>query len=335
MKKTIAIFLVLAMATVANAELTLTISGPSTITVGGTATYSVSYSGVPLRAWDIDIVVDDELKGVIAGIEGVPPCEICPIFIFGEVIPISRGFEVTLTDDMSNNPLPSNMFTFDLTATGTAGQVINVSMFENSFFDLYWNSVEGVMPSKAVTIVSGNCIVPNEVNVPLADANAAIIAAGFTVGTITYQSDNNIPAGTVISTTPAGGVTADCGSAVAIVASTGPCFYVGRVFSGPGFTTFTVTQAMVDRWNAVCRPNCWCCLAQKRGNGVYTGSSATKTDLVDLACVKNPANYNKSTTCANACCDFNMSGKIDSVDLAVVKNALNYNKSTGSGPPCN
>jgi hypothetical protein len=115
------------------------------------------------------------------------------------------------------------------------------------------------------------------------------------------------------------------------------CLYVNRVFDAntAGFTGLTVNQTMVDRWNSVNKPNCWCCTSQKRGNGVYTGGSATKTDISDLAAVKNAANYGKTiATAANVCLDFNFSGKIDITDLARVKHAANYGKVTGYGPPC-
>jgi hypothetical protein len=182
--------------------------------------------------------------------------------------------------------------------------------------------------------------VPNEVNVILADANTAIINAGLTIGTITYEcNDTNIsiPAGRVKRMSPAAG-TSYCGP-VNLVVSSGPCscLYVGRIFdpNTAGFTGLTVTLTQYNLWVTLGKPNCWCCTSQKRGNGNYSGSSATKTDSLDLAGVKNTANYNKSTTSANACYDFNFSGKIDSVDLAKVKNAANYNKLTGAAPPCN
>jgi hypothetical protein len=112
------------------------------------------------------------------------------------------------------------------------------------------------------------------------------------------------------------------------------CLYVGRVFSTYGTNTFTVTSAMVGYWNNLGRPNCWCCASQKRGNGIYTGGSAGKTDISDLAAVKNTNNYGKGDTTSNACLDFNLSNKIDITDLAICKNTNNYGKATGSGPPC-
>jgi hypothetical protein len=110
------------------------------------------------------------------------------------------------------------------------------------------------------------------------------------------------------------------------------------VFSGTGITTLTVTQAMMDRWNYLGQPNCWCCDSQKRGNAIYTGASATKTDITDLAKMKNAAQWNQSLGSpgydANPCLDTNLSGKIDLTDLAKIKNAANWNVIVGPGPPC-
>jgi len=173
---------------------------------------------------------------------------------------------------------------------------------------------------------------PNIVNKTMSDANATIIAAGLTVGTITYEPNGLKAALTVDRQSPAAG-TVTC-SAVNYVVDTN-CLYTGRVFSLYGTVTFTVTAAQVGYWNALGRPACWCCVSQKRGNGVYTGSTATKTDALDLAAVKNAANWTKSdSAAANVCLDFNLSNKIDALDLAVVKNANNWTKATGSGPPC-
>jgi hypothetical protein len=117
------------------------------------------------------------------------------------------------------------------------------------------------------------------------------------------------------------------------------CLYVGRVFSGSGITNLTITTTHIWRWTQLGKPNCWCCNAQKRGNAVYTPTStATKTDLIDLAKIKNTAQYGKSLGETgynnNPCCDTNLSGKIDLVDLAKAKNTVNYGKVTGAGPPC-
>ncbi len=64
--------------------------------------------------------------------------------------------------------------------------------------------------------------VPNVVGLAQADAEAAISAAGLTVGTITPTNHPTVAAGTVISHTPGAGASVAGGSAVALVVSTGP-----------------------------------------------------------------------------------------------------------------
>lgn len=338
MRKMIPVIMLLMFTAMASAELQLTISGPDELAVNETATYTVSYSGVSLICADFDLIAD--ANGNISVVD--PPwCggPICPAF---EAIVIPDGRSVSICNDQTGTALDAVLCTLNLTATGTAGEVMHLSMIENSFFDLSWEPVTGaVLPALDVTIVSGtsSCTVPNEVNVPLADANAAIVAAGFTVGTITNHSDNDIPAGNVISTTPAGGIEADCGSSVAIDVSTGPCLYIGRVFSGPGITTLTITQTHIDRWNALGKPNCWCCDSQKRGNGVYTPpSTACKVDAIDLAKIKNSNQWHQVLGSpgynANPCSDMNLSGKIDAIELAKIKHTSNWNQLVGCGPPC-
>jgi beta-lactam-binding protein with PASTA domain len=70
----------------------------------------------------------------------------------------------------------------------------------------------------------GPCVVPNVVGMTQANAEASIIAAGFTVGTVGNANDDVVAAGNVISQNPTnGGNVQPCGSAVDIVVSDGPC----------------------------------------------------------------------------------------------------------------
>lgn len=64
--------------------------------------------------------------------------------------------------------------------------------------------------------------VPNVVGQTLTNAQAAILAAHLTVGTVTNEYSDTIPANEVISQDPAGGGTALFGSAVDLVVSSGP-----------------------------------------------------------------------------------------------------------------
>jgi beta-lactam-binding protein with PASTA domain len=68
------------------------------------------------------------------------------------------------------------------------------------------------------------CTVPTVVDQPEATATANIVGAGFTLGNRTTTCSNTITTvGHIISTTPGGGSSAACGSAVAYVVSTGSC----------------------------------------------------------------------------------------------------------------
>ncbi len=105
------------------------------------------------------------------------------------------------------------------------------------------------------------------------------------------------------------------------------CLGIGQVFSysGPGpAVTLTVTQAMMDRAEMLGCPICWCCLAQKAGNGVATN---TRVDTGDLNCVKRSWNKTCTSSGYEPCCDFNMSCRVDTGDLNILKS--HWNKITG------
>lgn len=82
-------------------------------------------------------------------------------------------------------------------------------------------------PTTTVSLVvsSGPCpvTVPNVVFLEQAVAEANITAAGLTVGTVTNQCDNVVPAGRVISQTPVSGTSVQPGSTVDLVVASGPC----------------------------------------------------------------------------------------------------------------
>jgi subtilisin family serine protease len=63
--------------------------------------------------------------------------------------------------------------------------------------------------------------VPDVVSLTQVDATAAIATAGLTVGAITTASSTTVPAGSIISQTPAAGTPVTIGSAVALVVSSG------------------------------------------------------------------------------------------------------------------
>jgi PASTA domain-containing protein/dockerin type I repeat protein len=64
--------------------------------------------------------------------------------------------------------------------------------------------------------------VPNVVGENQLTATTAIVSTGLTVGTLTSQSSNSVPAGNVISQSPSAGASVADGSAVSLVVSSGP-----------------------------------------------------------------------------------------------------------------
>jgi beta-lactam-binding protein with PASTA domain len=74
-----------------------------------------------------------------------------------------------------------------------------------------------------IVVSTGPCVVPDVVGETEADAITEITDANLTVGTITYSCDDTVPAGSVISQSPAASTVVAFGSAVDLVVSTGPC----------------------------------------------------------------------------------------------------------------
>ncbi|MGB2714715.1 MAG: PASTA domain-containing protein [Vicinamibacterales bacterium] len=101
-------------------------------------------------------------------------------------------------------------------ATVPAGAVISQTPAGGS------NSAAGVEVSLVVSVGPPvPTVVPNVVGQPRAEAEQALTAAGFSIGTVTQLNDSLIPLGAILSQTPAGSSTALRGSAVDLVESLG------------------------------------------------------------------------------------------------------------------
>jgi uncharacterized repeat protein (TIGR01451 family) len=72
------------------------------------------------------------------------------------------------------------------------------------------------------TVIATSVLTPNVNGEPLNTAEGNINGAGETVGNVTYATSPTVPAGDVISTTPAAGVSEPPGTPVSIVVSLGP-----------------------------------------------------------------------------------------------------------------
>jgi len=145
MKKLLILVMVLAMASFANATL-VSISGPSTLDKDTTATYTVSYSGTPaVGSADIDAVADLATKGTLSGGAIVATNrDTTTDWIALPVGTNQNGYEFSAANATSGIALGTDLFTFVLTAVGNVGQVITLSMSENSFYDAVFVALPGV-----------------------------------------------------------------------------------------------------------------------------------------------------------------------------------------------
>jgi hypothetical protein len=115
------------------------------------------------------------------------------------------------------------------------------------------------------------------------------------------------------------------------------CLYVGRTFPATkGFTGLTVNSTHMAKWNYLGKPNCWCCLGQKRGNSVYTGASANRPDNADLTPIKSTNAWMKFYTQTGyiPCADVDFGGRIENTDVTRIKSSNNWMQAVGAGPTC-
>jgi probable HAF family extracellular repeat protein len=88
----------------------------------------------------------------------------------------------------------------------------------------YPNLMESDAAEIDVMSAPGTAAIPSVSGLPQSAAQAAIVAGGFALGTVTTSSSSSVPAGTVISQTPFGCGFAGPGAAISLVVSTGPAF---------------------------------------------------------------------------------------------------------------
>jgi hypothetical protein len=137
------------------------------------------------------------------------------------------------TDNSPNAPDPcGTMFTF--TVSGDCVACITENTVRGGVV-MTDPDVDPDVNAPCIAIGTGGCTVPNVVGDPNLTAQAAIVAAGFVVGTVTDAYDDVVAADVVISQNPAGGATPGCGTAVDIHISLGPCI-VPDVVDDPNAT---------------------------------------------------------------------------------------------------
>ncbi|MGA2070261.1 MAG: hypothetical protein ABSG97_02835 [Sedimentisphaerales bacterium] len=158
MKKLLVLALVLSMAAAANATLSISLSGPTTLEKNAVGTYTIGYAGVTnFGGYDLDIVSDQGAQpfGISGGAILTPASN---RDTGGDIVGINTttsNYEIsaenfTLT---GGTDMGSPLATFSFTAGSVVG-IVNISLLENSdFFDNAANSLGTAdMPSMAVTI---------------------------------------------------------------------------------------------------------------------------------------------------------------------------------------
>ncbi|MCJ7777607.1 MAG: DUF1565 domain-containing protein [Sedimentisphaerales bacterium] len=98
------------------------------------------------------------------------------------------------------------------------------------------------------------------------------------------------------------------------------CLWVGRVFDLSYYNepNLVVIQDMIDIWLSLDKLDSWCCTAQKVGNAVTTGLSATRIDNMDRAAVMRSWQRDYGDPNYNPSADFDLSGNVDDTDKSMV-----------------
>jgi len=149
MKRLVVVLMVLSMATLANAALQLTISGPQWILPGGSATYTVGYTGGTILGSDVDIVVD---YGTIGGGVILTDKRDHALDFVGPN-PVGGNYEVAIINDVAATDLGSPLFSFQVTSPAIYC-VQTITLIDNGQIDLQWNQVmDAVMPSFSIVLV--------------------------------------------------------------------------------------------------------------------------------------------------------------------------------------
>jgi hypothetical protein len=106
----------------------------------------------------------------------------------------------------------------------------------------------------SVTLCSGEvggvtyCTVPNVVGMTQTDANIAIDACGLDLGTVTEECNDVVADGLVLRSTPVGGTSVTCGSAVDIVLSKNPPLAGAATLTSPAANAICVAPNPTLTW---------------------------------------------------------------------------------------
>ena len=135
-------------------------------------------------------------------------------------------------------------------------------------------------------------VVPDVTGLPQANAEAQIVAAGLTVGAVTFATSNSVPDGSVINQDPGGGAAIGAGSPVDLEVSIGPATVV--VPDVTGLPQATAETAIVNAGLAVGNVTLMASDTVPAGNVISQnpggGASVSPGSLVDLEISSGPSN---------------------------------------------
>ena len=130
------------------------------------------------------------------------------------------GGDLTVAVSLINLPAVATFEVYETDAYGANfARRPDIQPFGNSFSATVSGQSVFVLAS---TVGADSIVVPTVVGLTQAAAEAALTAAGLSVGTVTQAASNTVPAGSVVSQSPVAASSVAPGTAVALVVSTGP-----------------------------------------------------------------------------------------------------------------
>ena len=137
MKKLMVVLMVLSMATIANATLTFTISGPTQLATGAVGVYTVGYSLSP--GWGI-LSTDHDITGTLGTIGGgvILTTNRDTALDFISISPVSGNYQIAICNDILGTNLGSPLFSFQFTAGSQTGTATLVMLDNGATYDLNW-----------------------------------------------------------------------------------------------------------------------------------------------------------------------------------------------------
>jgi hypothetical protein len=213
---------------------------------------------------------------------------------------------IDFTDDGDWDDTGEQIFTNQALTTGLnqLGFAV-VGAVENTDLISRWRVTEDEMSVPAYTGLELNgevedyndlkiCHVPDVVGDPNAAAEDELIAHGFTIGVVTYECNDVIADGNVISTDP-NYCNYGCDIAVDMVVSTGPC--------------------ITDPNAGTCWDTANECAGQQSGDSTCDG----QVNLEDLQRLQASIFTNKGEVGYDCCTDWSQDGKINLEDLQILQ----------------